>query len=452
MSSQKLDKVYKYTNKGQTYEFDLDELTDEELEKFERMTEKQRMRFITTFEIKKQNVFPNSVSLRSRTTEDKYSKYNDIQIYDNKLREVQAYIKKLEKLGFTTSDAERVSLTDEDGKLINKYLDSFQAVDKDDIEATKKAFDLKDDISLGMLEKYFKQKLEKLNLSDENQTKNILENLRRLFDKKFIIDPELDKDLHELLDEEMETLIKNVKPTLDPNNVFSEEEFKRINWLNSDEGLHIEYEVDKYLDLIKSYIKKHKDEFEVIKPEDIKHMKGFTKIEDEEGEKTKKPKKDLSCSFVNLWNYELDKLNIEYGKTVFELMNPKEAKQMKDDMKIAQEGTQQEQQEVAEDIVQQVNNDPNIPAPKKQEINKIVKPKVENPPDKKAAPEVLPESQDTKMKVVSPDENPTSQRTETYSQVEEVKEEQPEQKEEEKKEENKISLKSQLNYRKKMKR
>ena len=176
---------YIFYNKGKEYKFDLDELTDEELEKFEKMTEKQRMRFITNFDIRKQNIFPNSISLRgaheNQIDQKEYGKYNLLEQYKNKLREVDNLIKKFMAEQHTRVDvAEKVVIDN----LSQSLPEIFQAITLDDIENIKKAYDL-NEITLGMIKKYFRNKIE--NLDMDGSRKSALENFRKNFFKNYHI-------------------------------------------------------------------------------------------------------------------------------------------------------------------------------------------------------------------------------------------------------------------------
>ena len=192
---------YIFYNKGKEYKFDLDELTDEELEKFEKMTEKQRMRFITNFDIRKQNIFPNSISLRgaheNQMDQKEYGKYNLLEQYKNKLREVDNLIKEMEEeeekkgenSNYDEGEMDKVSVLDSERKnLTNYFKTKFQAITTEDVLNTKKAFDL-DDVSLGMLRKYFQERINNLDMT--GYRKGILEKMKKLFEGKFLLEPGL---------------------------------------------------------------------------------------------------------------------------------------------------------------------------------------------------------------------------------------------------------------------
>lgn len=219
---------YIYYNKGKEYKFDLDELTDEELEKFEKMTEKQRMRFITNFDIRKQNIFPNSISLRgaheNQIDQKEYGKYNLLEQYKNKIREVDNLIKEMEEeddkkgenYNYADGEIDKVSVLDDEKKnLTNYFKNKFQAITTDDVLNTKKAFDL-DDVSLGMLRKYFQERINNLDMT--GYRKGILEKMKKLFEGKFLLDPGLippDEDSKEKTKQKTENDLKAISQKFD---------------------------------------------------------------------------------------------------------------------------------------------------------------------------------------------------------------------------------------------
>ena len=108
---------YQYSNKGVIYKFDLDQLTLDELRKFEKMSEKQRMRFIASYELNKSAPMFDEVSLKAVYAP--YSKsnerYADYAIFHKKYTELKNFIEKV----WGDADGATV-ITDESGK-INNY-------------------------------------------------------------------------------------------------------------------------------------------------------------------------------------------------------------------------------------------------------------------------------------------------------------------------------------------
>ena len=158
----KTENLYYYSNKGKQYTFNLDDLTTEELKKFEKMTERQRLKFITNFELQREAPIQDSVSLKPTMTEAKNEKYGDYALLKAKLDEAERIIKKDANEGW--DNAEKISLLDDDGNIKSEYLDEMKYITEDDLKNCMKAFDL-DDVSLGMLKKYYNRKIESLNMT-----------------------------------------------------------------------------------------------------------------------------------------------------------------------------------------------------------------------------------------------------------------------------------------------
>lgn len=141
---------YKYTNKGILYNFDLDQLTLDELRKFEKMTEKQRLRFIASFELNQNAPMTNEISLKAYYSQDNNEKYGDYALWDAKLKELA----KLQGMDI---------LTDEDGKVLDSVLAKINYITPDDIIKAAKAFD-SNQCNVAFLKKYISKKIEDIGL------------------------------------------------------------------------------------------------------------------------------------------------------------------------------------------------------------------------------------------------------------------------------------------------
>ena len=151
--------LYYYTNKGKQQTFNLDDLTTAELKKFEKMTERQRLRFIASFELERNAPFQDSVSLKPMMTEARNEKYGDYALLKAKFDEVEKILDQDKDY----ENNEKLSLLDEDGKIIPEYLEQMNYITEEDLKNCMKAFDLKD-VSLGMLKKYYNRKIESIEL------------------------------------------------------------------------------------------------------------------------------------------------------------------------------------------------------------------------------------------------------------------------------------------------
>lgn len=141
---------YKYTNKGILYNFDLDQLTLDELRKFEKMTDKQRLRFIASFELNQNAPMTNEISLKAYYSQDNNEKYGDYALWDAKLKELA----KLQGMDI---------LTDEKGNILDSVLAKINYITPDDIIKAAKAFD-SNQCNVAFLKKYISKKIEDIGL------------------------------------------------------------------------------------------------------------------------------------------------------------------------------------------------------------------------------------------------------------------------------------------------
>ena len=188
MSEDNSENLYYYSNKGRQYTFNLDDLTTEELKKFEKMTERQRLKFITNFELESEAPFQDSISLKPTMVEARNEKYGDYALLKAKLDELDR-IQKLDEGTFT--DPEKMSLLDKKGNISNAYLKEMKYITEADIRNCMKAFDMKD-VSLEMLKKYFNRKVESLNMTGIKTS--FLEALKKFY-KNLIDETQRDKHL-----------------------------------------------------------------------------------------------------------------------------------------------------------------------------------------------------------------------------------------------------------------
>lgn len=91
-----MSKEYKYSNKGKVYTFDTSDLSDEELFKFNRMSDRQKQRFITVFNLNKHNDLTDEVSLKTdkRAQNNDNDKLNKLSVVKRKKEELDDLIEK----------------------------------------------------------------------------------------------------------------------------------------------------------------------------------------------------------------------------------------------------------------------------------------------------------------------------------------------------------------------
>ena len=222
MSEDNSENLYYYSNKGKQYTFNLDDLTTEELKKFEKMTERQRLKFITNFELERETPFQDSISLKPTMVEARNEKYGDYALLKAKLDELDR-IQKMDEASF--SDPEKMSLLDKKGNISNAYLKQMNYITEADIRNCMKAFDMKD-VSLEMLKKYFNRKVESLNMTGIKTSflealkkfyKNLIDETQRdkhLIKKYEDLNKELEEDTDELTENETRKLMADMQKDL----------------------------------------------------------------------------------------------------------------------------------------------------------------------------------------------------------------------------------------------
>lgn len=99
---------YKYTNKGTVNTFDLSQLTPEELTKFNKMNDKQKIRFIAAYELTRDDDMPEVISLKNDFISDENVKQNTYSINQRKLDEIKEIINKHPEL--TDIDIKQINL------------------------------------------------------------------------------------------------------------------------------------------------------------------------------------------------------------------------------------------------------------------------------------------------------------------------------------------------------
>ena len=129
-----MSKEYKYSNKGKVYTFNTSDLSDEELFKFNRMTDRQKQRFITVFNLNKNNDLTDEVSLKT----EKRAQNND----NDKLNKLSVVKRKKEELDGLIENS-KISSSDEiNNDLKELILSSTTYISPNDFKDVKQVSDL----------------------------------------------------------------------------------------------------------------------------------------------------------------------------------------------------------------------------------------------------------------------------------------------------------------------
>lgn len=182
---------YKYTNKGRVHEFDLNLLSPDERKKFEKMSDKQKQRFITSVELEQMPSMFDEVSLKSVVYPDQDSDITSIQQANAKYSDL---INLLEDPKFKEMEYMYLKYPE-----IQKYiLDNCNHIQKYDIELLLK---LKPDMTVNQFINYFKNIKDDKNLVEMNKIQKILKNpysddlLKELINKSDIFSNQMFKTI-----------------------------------------------------------------------------------------------------------------------------------------------------------------------------------------------------------------------------------------------------------------
>lgn len=107
-----LPQYYNYTNKGQTYQFDLTQLTPEERKRFMKLNERQKMKIITLMDLKDDGRMKNEHDLRpAYIDEDENRRENDLRTLTAKKEATERLIEELKHE--TDEEKKKLTLNDE---------------------------------------------------------------------------------------------------------------------------------------------------------------------------------------------------------------------------------------------------------------------------------------------------------------------------------------------------
>ena len=133
---------YNYSNKGSVYQFDLSKLTPEERQKFSRLNDRQKRRFITLFDLEEPGKMKNEVAIRPDFNDDKANeRNNDLRTLTAKMEYIDN-IKNPETLKRSLNDAkfQKVLLNDSNGLITSTDMGYVLSANKDATLATLKKY------------------------------------------------------------------------------------------------------------------------------------------------------------------------------------------------------------------------------------------------------------------------------------------------------------------------
>lgn len=158
--------IYKYTNKGKVHEFNLGLLTEKERKKFDKMSNKEKQRFIASVELQQMPSMFDEISLKSVVYPDPESNIADVQAAAAKYNELA----KLEEDPKFKQMVQGYLKFEEVQKYITKYCPH---ISQNDIDLLIK---LKPDITVYQFINYYKNIMNDKNLVELNNIQKQLKN------------------------------------------------------------------------------------------------------------------------------------------------------------------------------------------------------------------------------------------------------------------------------------
>lgn len=87
-----MDNTFRYTNKGTVYEFDTNVLSDDEKQKFRKLNDRDKVKFIAARELEHDTTFPKAYSVQAVYNEPQNEKYNKYVIGATKLDDLKNFL------------------------------------------------------------------------------------------------------------------------------------------------------------------------------------------------------------------------------------------------------------------------------------------------------------------------------------------------------------------------
>lgn len=145
---------YNYTNKGSTYQFDLSQLTPEERRKFNKLNERQKMKFITLQSLQDEGKMKNEQALKPvYIDEGENKRENDLRTLTAKLEQIKSYPNMKDSL--------------KDEEVLKKLStgDEYPLISKTDID---KVISVNPNAVIDTLRKYYEELIKDLKTEGEN--------------------------------------------------------------------------------------------------------------------------------------------------------------------------------------------------------------------------------------------------------------------------------------------
>jgi len=190
---------YVYTNKSKKLTFDLNELTDDERKKFNKLNDTQKRQFIAAFKLNEEAQFPDEIQVKTTKEYTPNERYNKLVITKIKSDELNNFIKK--NPGIENEKVKDIK------DIILRYTDKITA---DDLA---QALSKNEDITISDLNKLYIDKVNELNISQAENV-NISQANKVNFDKLLL---DVNK-LTSIIDDPLKNSLKEIVNKYSDNN------------------------------------------------------------------------------------------------------------------------------------------------------------------------------------------------------------------------------------------
>lgn len=190
---------YVYTNKSKKLTFDLNELTDDERKKFNKLNDTQKRQFIAAFKLNEESQFPDEVQVKTTKEYTPNERYNKLVNVKNKSDEIKKFIQRNPEFkDYKLKDIGEVLLT------YTKFITA------DDLA---QALLKNEDITISDLNKLYIDKVNELNISQAENV-NISQANKVNFDKLLL---DVNK-LTSIIDDPLKNSLKEIVNKYSDNN------------------------------------------------------------------------------------------------------------------------------------------------------------------------------------------------------------------------------------------
>ena len=186
---------YVYTNKSKKLTFDLNELTDDERKKFNKLNDTQKRQFIAAFKLNEEAQFPDEVQVKTTKEYTPNERYNKLVNVKNKSDELNRFVNNIKKYSPEDLNTKIKDIKD----VILKYTTHITADDLNE------AINKNENMTISDLNKLYIDKVNELNISQAENV-NISQANKVNFDKLLLDVNKLTK----IIDDPLKNSLKEI--------------------------------------------------------------------------------------------------------------------------------------------------------------------------------------------------------------------------------------------------